>query len=214
MAGHAHVAFIDDVAHITRLDKQRFLLLRPRGEVATIFHAMQAQFRARFPASEISYPAQPHVTIHGFPAGSSVEQTTHLAREWARETPPLRIAIERASSFGLPFKIAIVQIRKTNALTQSMQRARKIAQASELPQFPDGAVPTVEQWIFHLSVAYCSHIPDAVWHDARALADGLSLPAAVYVATEAELIAFDGGQEHLVGVFSLSGTASKETSWN
>ncbi len=72
-------------------------------------------------------------------------------------------------------------------------------------------VPATD-WIFHVSVAYCSSLGGLAWAAVREFVDGLSLQAAECVVGEVEIVAFDNSQEYSGGVFELSAPAAALTS--
>jgi hypothetical protein len=58
-------------------------------------------------------------------------------------------------------------------------------------------------WIFHMSVAYCSSLGSPAWAAVTNVVDGLSVPAAQCVVGQVEIVAIDNGQEYSAGVIDL-----------
>jgi hypothetical protein len=195
--------FIDDSAYRARLAGHRYVVLRPRGEVSTVYTTVQTAIQARFSDLAISYPAQAHVTLKGFPAGTPLAAVQALVQTWAAEAPPLQVAVERVTIFPEPFKIVIVQVRKTVALFHALVRLRNLAERRTLPDWPTGTISRVEEWIFHLSVAYCSLLSATDWSAVASFGENLSIPAAACSIHEVEIAAFDEGQEYSGGRYPL-----------
>jgi hypothetical protein len=83
---------------------------------------------------------------------------------------------------------------------------RATAERPGLPQWPQGTVPDVESWIFHMSVAYCADLPAVDWAPIPAWAERLAVPPGRCIASEVEVVAFDDdGPERLVARIPLAG---------
>lgn len=193
--------FIADPDHIARLDGQRFVVLRPHGDVRAVWEGVRAAMKARLADRPVSYPAQAHVTMGGFPAGTAIEAVRVLVEEWARDVPPLGITVERAHVFPTPFQIVVVQVRKTPELFEAHTRLRRLAVERGLTDLL--VIPPAE-WVFHMSVAYCSSIKAAEWADVAQFVEALVEPAAHSLVGDVEIVAFDHTQEYSGGAFPLS----------
>jgi 2'-5' RNA ligase len=198
--------FINDAVYRTGLAGQRYVVLRPLGKVANVYTTVQAAIQARFSDLVISYPAQAHVTLKGFPAGTPLGAVQTLVQRWATAASPLRVEVERVTVFPEPFKIVIVQVRKTAELYHALARLRALAEQRNLPDWPQGTIPKVDEWIFHMSVAYCSTLSAADWSAVASFSESLLLPAAEYPIHEVEIAAFDEGQEYSGGIYPLGQT--------
>ncbi len=205
-----HLPFIDDPAHVALLEGQRYLVLRPYGEVSSAHAAVQSLVRARLPGLPVSYPARAHVTLQGFPNSTSLEHVQTFAASWAAGVPPLRIEVERLSVFPAPFKTVIIQVRKTPHLFRALSSARELAKRRGLPERPAGSVPSVDEWIFHMSVAYCSQLSDDDWSRVPSFIETLGVPSVACVVPYAELAAFDHGREYSGGLYPLSGPQTQQ----
>jgi 2'-5' RNA ligase len=192
--------FIDDPRHLSELDRQRFVVLRIPPSVTGTYGQVQKAVRQRWSALPVSYPARAHVTLCGFAAGSALDAVQEVVSYWARTVPPLLIEVERVSAFPPPFQIVIVQVRKTPALFAALTSLRERAEQRGL--VVSTHVP-LEQWIFHMSVAYCSALGAQAWHQVTQFVETVEAPSATCVVREAEIVAFDDGLESSGGVFLL-----------
>jgi 2'-5' RNA ligase len=201
--------FIDDPNDIARFEGQRFVVLRATGPVPDIHCHVRSLIKEQLAHGDVSYPAQAHVTLTGFPKGTQLEPIRDLVAQWARSVGPLRLEVERAAYFPAPFQIVILQILKTTELFDALASLRARAKQRELGE---AAMVPVADWIFHMSVAYCSSLSVPVWAAVTQFVDGLSVTTASCVVGEVEIVAFDNGHEYSGGVFELSASAMPSVS--
>jgi 2'-5' RNA ligase superfamily len=200
-----YLPFINDPAHLARLKGHRYVILRPNDIVSATHATVQSSIRTNFSDLAISYPARAHVTLTGFPPGTPLEAVQGLIHFWAAGVPSLLLEVEGISVFPAPFQIVIVQIHKAAALFHALSSLRTLAKRQGLPDWPAGTLPSVDDWIFHMSVAYCATLSDTDWATMTSFSESLTVPSVSCVAYEAELVAFDDGQEYCGGIFPLSG---------
>ncbi|OLC49598.1 MAG: hypothetical protein AUH43_07290 [Acidobacteria bacterium 13_1_40CM_65_14] len=62
----------------------------------------------------------------------------------------------------------------------------------------------IDDWIFHMSVAYCASLSASAWADVMRFVETVGVPAAQCSVRDVEIVAFDHGREHSGGVFALS----------
>ena len=196
--------FIDDPNDIARLVGQRFVVLPATGAVPDVHSHVRSLIKEQLGPADVSYPARAHVTLTGFPKGTELELVRDLVAQWAPSVPSLRLEVEKAGYFPAPFQIVILQIRKTTALFEALASLRARATQRELGDA--GMVPAAD-WIFHMSVAYCSSLSSPAWAAVTQFVDGLSVQAARCDVGEVEIVAFDNGQEYSGGIFELSASA-------
>lgn len=196
--------FIDDPKDIARFEGQRFVVLRATGAVRDVHCHVRSLIKEQLPHGDVSYPAQAHVTLTGCPPGAQLESVRDLVAQWASSVAPLRLEVERAGYFPAPFQIVILQIRKTTELFKALASLRARAKQRELG---DAGMVQAADWIFHMSVAYCSSLSGPAWAAVTQFVDGLSVQAAQCVVGEVEIVAFDNGQEYSGGIFELSASA-------
>ena len=200
--------FIEDPVHAGELDGQRFVVLRIPGDVARRYDELRHAVRQRLSSLPVSYPARAHVTLVGFAAGAELAAVQDVVRAWARGTRPLSLEVERASTFPPPFQIVFVQVRKTPELFAALTRLRRAAEDRRIHL--STPVPT-DEWISHVSLAYCPGLGAQAWEQVARFVETLPAPDATAVVREAEVVAFDNGREHSGGVFSLIGSNSSDT---
>src|SRR6266508_3283767 len=201
--------FIDDPNDLARFDGQRFVVLRATGGITDVHRHVRSLIKAQLAHGAVSYPAQAHVTLTGFPKGTQLELVRELVAQWAPSVLPLRLKVETAGYFPAPFQIVLLQIRKTPELFEALASLR--TRAAQRGLGDAGMVPAAD-WIFHMSVAYCSSLSSQAWSAVTEFVDGLSVQAAHFVVGEAEIVAFDNSQEYSGGVFELSASAVPPTS--
>ena len=197
----AYEAFLDDPEHITRLDGQRFVVLRPSEVVSEYYRQVQNELRRRLAGLPVSYPARAHVTLAGFAAGTTLESVRELISGWVRHVPLLRIQVERATSFPPPSQIAILQVLRTPALFRSLTALRRSAVEQGLTL---STVTPVEEWVFHMSLAYCSKLNAAEWDALARVIEARHTSGVSCVQETVEIVAFDDGDEYSGGEYLLS----------
>jgi 2'-5' RNA ligase len=198
----AYQPFIDDPEHIRLLEGQRFVVLRPGRAVREAHRDVQRLLRQQFPAFPLSYPARAHVTLAGFESGTPLDALQKLVESWARAVSAFRIAADRVTFFPPPFQIAIVQVSKTPELFAALSALRQRADEKRLAV--STAVPA-RDWIFHMSVAYCSGLTPPIWNELAQFVQTLEVDPVHCFVDEAEVVAFDDGREYSGGVYALGG---------
>jgi len=193
--------FIDDPRDIARFDGRRYVVLRPNGALPDVHGRLRSLLEPHLARGDASFPAHAHVTLSGFPKGTPLESVRDVVAQWARSVDPLRLEIERAGYFPAPFQIVMLQIRKTTELAAAMASLR--ARAKQRGLDDEGSIPASD-WIFHMSLAYCSSLRSPEWAVLTEFVDGVSVPAAHCVVGDVEIVAFDNGQEYSGGSFELS----------
>jgi 2'-5' RNA ligase len=193
--------FIDDPTHIALLEGQRYVVLRPNGAVQDAYAQVRERVRDKLAGLQVSYPAQPHVTLAGFGKGTSPNILRELVANWAPTMPPLRLEIEELDVFPSPFQIIIARVQRTPELSEALTTLREQAAQHKLV---DVATIQPSDWIFHMSVAYCSALSPAAWADVAGWVETVPVAAAECTVTDVEIVAIDNGQEYSAGLLSLS----------
>lgn len=199
--------FIDDLEYRARLEGERYVVLRPGEAVSDVHRQVRTVVRERLSGLPVSYPARAHVTLTGFPSGTSLDAIRDLVSGWAPTVPFLLLEVERVGFFPAPTQAVIVQIRKTPELFDALATLRGRVRESELPDWPQVAV---EDWTFHMSVAYCSSLSAAAWNEVTSFVAALDVQAGQCVVDEVEVVAFDDGREYSGGVYVLSASGKEE----
>ena len=180
--------FIDDPEHIRAVEGQRFVVLRPNHAITEAHHHLQSLLRERAPGLSISYPAQAHVTLAGFAADTQLSAVQDVVESWSHRVSPLRIAVDRLEYFPAPSQILIIRVLKTAELLDALSGLRLEARQRQLTI--DTTIP-LQDWIFHMSVAYCSDLSDSAWNNVMKLSTELEIPPGSCHVNEIEIVAFD-----------------------
>ena len=177
-------------------------MLRATGAVADAHRHVCDLLKEQLAHQDVLVLTDAHVTLAGFPKGADLESIRHLVAEWARSVASLKLEVEKAGCFPAPYQIVMLQIRKTEALRDALVSLR--ARAKERGLGDPGLVQAAD-WIFHMSVAYCSSLGSSSWTAVTKVVDGLPVPAAQCVVERVEIVAIDNGLEYSAGVFDLQG---------
>jgi 2'-5' RNA ligase len=192
--------FIDDPEHVRSVNRERYVVLRPNIVARTIHKEVRALLQHRVGHLPISYPAQAHVTLAGFAAGTRLHEVQHVVESWSRQVSPLRITMEALAYFPAPSQIVIIRVLKTPELLAALSEVRrKAAQA----QLKIDTTISPQNWIFHMSVAYCTKLSAPAWHEVTALVEELAVSPSLCVVNDVEIAAFDDDREYSGGVYAL-----------
>jgi 2'-5' RNA ligase len=200
----SYCRFIDDPAQIAELEGQRYVVLRPIGAVAAAYRDVRRAVGTALHGRPAPCPAEPHVTLAGVGERADVPRLQALVAEWATHVTPLRLEIERVGVFPAPFQIIIVQIRRTPELFDALSSLRRCVSGEGLHEV---AAVSPEEWVFHMSVAYCSKLSAAEWDDVVTAVEQIAVAPATEVVAAVELVAFDDRQEYSGGVIELRAAA-------
>jgi len=193
--------FIDDPEHIREVEGQRFVVLRPTDVVSDYYRELQNVLRRRLSGRPVSFPAHEHVTLAGFAAGTQLQSVQELVSVWRQGVPPLRLQVERAASFPPPSKILYLEVLKTPALFRALQTLRRMAEERALLL---DSVISVDEWIFHMSLAYCPSLNATEWDLMARFVEGQPILDRSSIQDTVEIAAFDGGKEYSGGIYPLT----------
>lgn len=193
--------FIDDPEHIRGVEGQRFVVFRPTGVVGDNYRELQDVLRRRLSGLPVSFPACGHVTLAGFVAGTEPQSIQELISSWVRGVSPLRIQVERATSFPPPFKILYLEVLKTPALFRALQTLRRMAEERALLL---DSVISVDEWIFHMSLAYCASLNTTEWDSMARFVEEQPILNLSSIQDTVEIAAYDGGKESSGGIYPLT----------
>jgi 2'-5' RNA ligase len=192
--------FIDDPEYLRQFEGQRFIVLRATGQVAEVFDGIKGALRRRFPDAAMSYIAQPHVTLCGFARGTPLDSVRELAAVWSPPASPLEIRADPLDTFRDPFPIVILKVRHTPDLFEAFARLRRLSEE----RGPRGSSSVaLEDWTFHMSVAYAAGVTSEAWNEVRQFIGTLAVPDVRCIVNDAELVAFDDTREYLGGIYRL-----------
>jgi len=201
---------ISDPAMLRGLPRCVVAVLRPVGDVADRFAAMQGELLDRFPQVAWSPPGV-HCTLASWgssasPLDEAAERTaTDVVRSWAEAAPPLTLAIEGLAAFDGPEeRVPVMRIRATEGLRAALRDLRARGEAAGLaPATSHEIAPG--GWIFHLSLAYADRVDDPLWDEIVAWTARVAAPDAVCEAAVIDLLAYGSGPERSLGRSELAG---------
>jgi 2'-5' RNA ligase len=145
------------------------------------------------------------MSFHGFgtaesPLDDAAEaKVIALTREWAARTARLRMDVEGLQAFP-DVQIPVVRIHYTRELGSALRHIRTLADQARFASDEDAI--SVDDWIFHLSLAYYQ---GDRWPEIRSALEGQTVHEVGWVAEEAELVGFNGGPERLLARLHLAG---------
>jgi hypothetical protein len=110
--------FMPDQGHLQSLDKQRYIVVRPIGEIVSFYKSLQKNLLSLFSpaASALSYPNYPHMMIRGFPEGTHLQSLRQIVDGWTKATSPRQIKLKKVTYFPDPYKVVLFEIEKNGAL--------------------------------------------------------------------------------------------------
>ena len=197
-----YLPFIDDPEHLHAVDGERYVVLRPSGNVLQPWQNAKSKIQRILSGQRYSFPATPHVTLAGFPRGTPLDQLQAAVGDWARQVAPLRLVVERLSHFDGPLVIPYVEIRKLPELAEAQKLLIEMARRNAIAA--DAAIPP-EAWVFHMSVAYCGELAAESRAAVEHLFEPTSIPTLECVVNAAEIAAYDNGSERSGGEYPFRG---------
>ncbi|MFQ4150519.1 2'-5' RNA ligase family protein [Arthrobacter sp. LAPM80] len=141
----------------------------------------------------VTYPNTGHVTLRGFFEPDRVEQLQAAVREWATGQPLIELRIEAIDSFPAPFKIVIARLERTPSLVNAYAGLTAMLNQTDFNRIGE---LSLDDWTFHMSIAYCSELPDNAWDDTRTSLECEFADRPVDVASELEFVWYQDGIEH------------------
>lgn len=187
-----HEPYVTDPSHLEQLAGTKFVLLRPTQRLATAFLRAQSALRALPLGTRLSFPA-PHLTLKGYGAEAD-ELLMRVVRGWAEQVSPPSVSLERIDAFP-DFRVLIARVERHESLVTAMSKIREASVG--LTSAPGGEIP-IEDWTFHMSLAYADRIEEAEWIELQKTAEAIRLTEASDVLEWVDLVAFDGGPERLL----------------
>jgi 2'-5' RNA ligase len=120
--------FIDDPNDIARFEGSRFAVLRATGAVQDVHRHVRSLIQEQLAHTDVSYPAQGHVTLAGFPRGAPLEVIRDLVAEWVQSVAPLRLEVEKAGYFPAPHQVVMRRSKDDRALRRADKPPTRAAQ--------------------------------------------------------------------------------------
>lgn len=181
-----------DPAQLAALDGQQYLVLRPVRDVASFYRAERAAVLAGLPRS-VSSPNTGHVTLRGFAESDRPDHVAAVVAEWAREQGPITLRVDGVDGFPPPFSVIIARLERTPTLLDSYARLTRLLEETDLVRLGELGL---DEWVFHLSLAYCGGLDAAAWDDAHARTARVVAELPTEVIMQAELVWYESGAEH------------------
>jgi len=174
------------------LEGQQYLVLRPTGAVAEFYDAEQSALLRGLPAS-ITHPDAGHVTLRGFSEPERVDALRSALAAWAAKQPPVDMRVCAIDGFPPPFQVIIARAERSPSLVDAYASLTTALDATDFDRI--GELP-LDEWVFHLSLAYAGTLDERAWGDTlerrrREIADGPTETIA-----EVEFVWYRAGVEH------------------
>lgn len=185
-------AFMTDPALLASLEGQQYLVLRPTRLVAEFYDAEQTSLKARLPEA-ISHPNTGHVTLRGFYEPARVRELKDAIAAWAGKQAPIEVRVDAVDGFPAPFQILIARLHRSATLVDAYGSLTSALDATDLQRIGE---LSLDQWIFHMSLAYCNTLSSEDWQAAHAENSRDIVPPPSELLTEAEFVWYQNGTEH------------------
>lgn len=177
---------------LASLEGQQYVVLRPSGPVMAAYERVQATAQSSLP-SAVTYPHTGHVTLRGFFEPDRVDQLKEAVRKWAASQPLIDLRVDAIDSFPAPFRIVIARLERTPSLVNAYADLTTMLDQTDFNRIGE---LSLDDWVFHMSIAYCSELPDDDWEGVRTALESEIVDRPVDVASEVEFVWYEGGVEH------------------
>ena len=185
-------AFMTGSSVLASLEGQQYVVLRPRGDVATFYDAERAAFRSALPAA-VTSPNTGHVTLRGFEEPARTAELKDFLARWAGRQEPIEVEVTDVDGFAPPFQILIARLARSSSLVGAYASLTAALDGTDFRRV--GELP-LEDWVFHLSLIYASALTEDEWDRAHANAICSVGGRPSELLTEAELVWYAGGVEY------------------
>lgn len=172
---------------------QQYVVLRPTAAVRTFFEREQAGALERLPDGT-PHPRTGHVTLRGFFEPERVTALRDLIATWAGSTPPIEVRIDAVDGFPPPFQILIARSARTDSLVEAYSR---LTDSLDTTDFSRIGELSLDDWVFHLSLAYAGGLAENEWSEAlAAIARNVHAPPSEFVSC-VDFVWYDDAGEHI-----------------
>lgn len=182
--------FMSTPEQLTSLEGQQYLVLRPRLAVADQYDEEQ---RAALELVGLPHPHTGNVTLRGFYEPNRKTQLASLVREWASTQQPIEIVAEAVGAFPAPWQILILRLARTPSLVAAYASLTELLAASDFQRLGE---LDLDDWTFHMSVAYGKTSPSEDWSAIEAARIRGFDQTPREIVLEAELVSYADGEEH------------------
>ena len=185
-------SFMAGPEQLASLEGQQYVVLRPSASVMAMYERVQATAQFSLP-DVVTYPHTGHVTLRGFFEPDRVDHLKEVVREWAAGQPFIDLRLDAIDSFPAPFKIVIARLERTPSLVNAYADLTAMLDQTDFKRIDE---LSLDDWVFHMSIAYCSELPDDDWGGVRISLERELADRPVDVASEVEFVWYEGGVEH------------------
>lgn len=191
--------YMTEPALLDSLRGQQYVVLRPRAEVADFYAREQSTVLTQVPS--LPHPNSGHVTLRGFFEPERVDALNARIRSWAAVTPAIELQVEAIDGFPPPFQVAIARLARKHSLVNAYASLTEVLDQSDFRRI--GELP-IDEWVFHLSVAYASELDGSDWDALLSGCQREIVPAPVELVASVDYVWYDDDGEHIESI-SLQG---------
>lgn len=178
---------------LASLRGQQYVVLRPSAAVAAFYEREQSEILKRLPDST-PHPNTGHVTLRGLYEAARVHSLRELIASWASSTPPIELHVDAIDGFPPPFKVLIARLERTNSLIEAYSSLTELLDATDFCRI--GELP-LDDWVFHLSLAYASSLDDQKWGEVFTASMRAVSPPPRERVSSVDFVWYDDDGEHI-----------------
>ncbi|MDU0327232.1 2'-5' RNA ligase family protein [Microbacterium sp. KSW2-21] len=185
--------YMTEPVQLESLQGQQYVVLRPDESVAALYRSEQSTVLARLPDGT-PHPNTGHVTLRGFFEPERVHVLREFVASWASSQPPIELSVDAIDGFPPPFQVLVARLERTSSLTGAYRRLTEVLDATDFRRI--GELP-LEEWIFHLSLAYARSLDERAWAE-QLEASRREVPSRpCELVFSVDFVWYDGDGEHI-----------------
>lgn len=192
---------LQDLRLLGAVAGQRYVLARPTGQALAVCLRAQETLRAELADLDVVYPA-PHLTLLSFARESELREIQAAVRARAARTRAFLLRLAGVGTF--PGRIVYVPVRASEGLRRAARSFAREARARDLPPIA-GEAGGRDDWIGHVSLAYCERLGSDDWRRVAEAAARLEIAPVACRIGAVEVISYERDGEHKIGVYGLLG---------
>jgi hypothetical protein len=178
---------------LASLRGQQYIVLRPTVAVAAFYESEQSKLLTRLPGST-PHPNTGHVTLRGLYEPDRVHVVRDLIESWADAMTPIDLIVDAIDGFPPPFAVLIARLARTKSLTEAYSSLTELLDATDVRRI--GELP-LDDWVFHLSIAYASALDEQEWHDVLAASARAVTSSPREHVSSVDFVWYDDDGEHI-----------------
>jgi hypothetical protein len=175
------------------LKGQQYIVLRPVTAVADFYEREQSAILGRLPAG-IPHPNTGHVTLRGFFEPERVPILREAIIRWASSASPIDLRVASVDGFPPPFSVLIVRLERTPSLLETYAGLTELVETTDFLRI--GELP-LDEWVFHLSLAYASALDEEDWDRALQESRRVVNPSPHEAVSSVDFVWYDDDGEHI-----------------